>query len=198
MTTADPECTLYVDPSCPHAWTTFQWLTEVERHGLATMNLGLVSLSVVNDGRELEDWYRKFNDAAWGPARVAAAAHDRHGQGGLRRFYTAYGEQRHVHKRRDDALVKDALVGAGMEHLLDAVADCALDANLRDWTSAALQPVAADVGTPIIHMNGTGFYGPVLTSVPEGRDAVEVFNAVSALSAVPAFVEYKRGRTQIS
>jgi len=195
MTTHSRECVLYVDPSCPHAWTTFRWLMKIEQHGLATVNLGIVSLSVVNEGRELEAWYREFNDAAWGPARVAVAAHDRHGQDGLRRFYTAYGQRRHVHKRRDSALLADALVAAGLEPLIDTAFDNSLDTSLRDWTNKALQPVAADVGTPVVHLNGSGFYGPVLTSVPQDVEAVALFNALSALSAIPAFVEYKRGRT---
>lgn len=188
-------CTLFVDPCCPHAWTTSRWLAEVEALRRVRVTLGLVSLSVVNEGRKLEDWYRQFNDLAWAPARVAAAVHQRHAAEGLRRFYESFGELRHVQRRRDDEVVSDALKGAGLDvGFAAAASDSSLDEALHAWTRAALDPVHADVGTPVIHLGGEAFFGPVLTSVPRGPAAVSVFDAVVALSRVPAFVEYKRGR----
>lgn len=188
-------CTLFVDPCCPHAWTTSRWLAEVEALRRVRVTLGLVSLSVVNEGRKLEDWYRRFNDLAWAPARVAASVHQRHAAEGLRRFYESFGELRHVQRRRDDGVVSDALQDAGLDAGFAAAAsDPSFDEVLRAWTRTALDPVRADVGTPVIHVGGEAFFGPVLTSVPRGPAAVSVFDAVVALSRVPAFVEYKRGR----
>ena len=68
---------VFVDPSCPFAWITSRWLTEVERQRDLDLEFRLVSLSVINEDRVLEDWYREFNDRAWGPARVFAAVEKR-------------------------------------------------------------------------------------------------------------------------
>lgn len=191
-------CTLFVDPSCPYAWIASRWLTEVAREGaLHQVCLGIVSLSVINEGRELEGWYREFNDRAWGPARVAAVVHERHGVEALSSYYEAYGELRHVGGRRDDTAIGDALRGAGLDPDLAAAAtDPAVDGLLRDWTERALEPVKADVGTPVLHLDGAGFFGPVLTSIPRRAEAVDLFLAMQTLSRTPSFVEYKRGRTE--
>jgi hypothetical protein len=86
----------HVDPSCPFAWITWQWLTEVERLDRVELELRLLSLSVVNEQRPLDAWYRHFNDDAWAPARVMAAAADRCGAGAARQFYEAFGRRFHV------------------------------------------------------------------------------------------------------
>jgi hypothetical protein len=67
------DATVYVDPSCPFAWITSRWLAEVEAQGGIELQIRLLSLSVVNEHRELDEWYRGFNDHAWCPARVMAA-----------------------------------------------------------------------------------------------------------------------------
>ena len=64
---------VYVDPCCPFAWITSRWLVEVERQRPLAFDFRVVGLAVINEGRELDDWYRGFNDRAWGPARVFAA-----------------------------------------------------------------------------------------------------------------------------
>ncbi|MFV0457622.1 MAG: disulfide bond formation protein DsbA [Actinomycetales bacterium] len=192
--TPTPDVTLFVDPSCPFAWITSRWLLEVMAKGAATVRMELVSLSVINEGRELDDWYREFNDQAWGPARVAAALQSR--TGSFDSFYDAYGRMRHVEGRRDTrAMVTDALRVAGLDAGLDAAADDpSWDAVLRARTRLALEPVGEDVGTPIIHVEGEAFFGPVLTGIPRGQDAVDIFDAVVRLSRHRQFVEYKRGR----
>ena len=189
------EVTIHVDPSCPFAWITSRWLAEVEQAGRAQATYAIVSLSVVNDGRELDAWYREFNDKAWGPARVAAAVLDRHGEAGLRRFYEAFGTLHHVDERQD--ALTEALARAGLEaDLAEAATDSEWDDTLRRYTTAALAPVGADVGTPILHIGDAGFFGPILSSIPRGEDAVAIFDATVTLAGFAQFHEYKRGRPQ--
>ena len=80
---------LFVDPSCPFAWITSRWLVEVQRLRGVHLVLRLVSLSVINEDRELDDWYRAFNDRAWGPSRVFAAVEAEHGPDAVQAFYDA-------------------------------------------------------------------------------------------------------------
>lgn len=90
------EVDVFVDPSCPFAWITEQWLAEVERLGRIALTVNLLSLSVVNADRELDDWYRGFNDAAWAPARVMAAVELSEGNAAARVYYEAFGHRFHA------------------------------------------------------------------------------------------------------
>nr|WP_226360779.1 hypothetical protein [Pseudonocardia sp. ICBG1142] len=63
---------------------------------------------------------------------------------------------------------------------------------------AALDGVGEDVGTPIVRINGTGIFGPVLTTVPDTARGAAIFDAVATLIAHPEFTELKRTRTTSS
>ena len=52
-----------------------------------------------------------------------------------------------------------------------------------------------DVGTPIIQFqppDGVGFFGPVISRLPEPEDALRLWDHVSGLAAFPGFAELKR------
>jgi hypothetical protein len=48
--------------------------------------------------------------------------------------------------------------------------------------------------TPIINVEGAAFSGPVLSAVPRGQHALEVFDATVVLAGNPHFFELKRTR----
>lgn len=193
-----PSATIYVDPTCPFAWITSKWLAEVELHAGLRVRRELMSLSVVNEGRELDAWYRDYNEGAWRPARVAAAllasAHAKHWAD----FYERFGQRRHVGGLRDDAqniaLTLDELqLPAG---LAAAAEDTSWDADLRARTKVATALLTDDGGTPIVHIGDRGFFGPVLTAVPRGDAAVRLWHAVSTLATIPSFSELKGARDE--
>jgi hypothetical protein len=194
--TARTPVTCYFDPSCPFAWITSRWLLEVERRRPIDLDFRIMSLSVLNEHRELEPWYREFNDRAWGPARVCAAAAQRCGDGVLRDLYTALGTRLHHDRDEDhDRVIAAALAETGLPaDLADAARTDVHDAALRAGHRAAQDAVGEESGTPITVIDGTGHFGPVLTAVPKGEDAARLFDAVRTLAGLDAFAELKRPR----
>jgi hypothetical protein len=183
----------YFDPACPFAWIASRWILEVEGHRTIELRLHLMSLYMLNEGRDVSPQYRQVLDLTRGPARVAAAAEHQGGAGALREFYTALGQR--VFGRDDhyqvlgdglDAVIKEALAEAGLPADLATVGrSAAFDETLRTSHNAAVGPVGADAGTPIIHIDGGAFFGPVLTSIPRGTDAVRIFDGIRLLARYP-------------
>lgn len=188
----------WFDCVCPWAWMTSRWLMEVEQVRDVEVTWSVMSLSVLNEGRELSDEYVELMQHAWGPVRVITAARLAHGEHVVKPLYDAIGTRFHPGGRRTeaDAVIAEALAEVGLPaELAEAARSDAHDAQLRESHQRALDLVGDDVGTPVVAVDGVAFFGPVVTPAPKGEAAGRLWDGCVLVAATPGFYELKRSRT---
>jgi len=196
-TTGQPQVDFWFDPACPWAWMTSRWIDEVAGVRGIDVRWHVMSLSVLNEGRDLPADYRALMDASWGPVRVLVAAARDHGDKVLKPLYDAMGTRRHPGGRTDtDAIVAESLADVGLPADLARVAGTdEVDDLLRASHAEAIRLVGDEVGTPVVAVDGVGYFGPVVTPAPTGQAALDLFDGLVLMTRVPGFYELKRTRT---
>lgn len=185
----------WFDCVCPWAWMASRWMLEVERIRDVEVLWHPMSLSVLNENRELDEDYRRLMDKAWLPAWVVTGAQVEHGQDVVEPLYTAIGTRIHPGGERDlPAIVAAALAEVGLPAELMENPE-RFDAQLRASHQDGISRVGQDVGTPVIAVGGVAFFGPVVTPAPKGEAAGTLWDGVLAVAGTPGFFELKRTRT---
>jgi len=186
----------WFDPMCPWAWITSRWMLEVIPQRPLDVHWHVMSLAVLNEGRDVSDAYRQRLQRAWGPVRVLIAAQQRLGDQVLLPLYTALGTRFHnqgepIEGPTIAAALADAELPADLLHAADS---SEFDQALRASHQSGIEKVGTDVGTPIVAFNGAAFFGPVVTPIPRGEAAARLWDGLSLLATTDGFYELKRTR----
>ncbi|MGD0555855.1 MAG: disulfide bond formation protein DsbA [Streptosporangiaceae bacterium] len=199
MTEQEPtRVDFWFDPVCPWAWIASRWIHEVTNVRPVSPVWHVMSLSVLNEGRDLPERYQELMRTGWGPVRICIAAEQQFGPDVLGPLYTALGTRFHEQKLpRERATYEAALTEAGLPaELADAADSTEYDEALRASHKEGIERVGYDVGTPIISVDGTSIFGPVVSPIPRGEAAAKLWDGVLLIAGTDGFFELKRSRTR--
>lgn len=191
----------WFDPLCPWAWMTSRWILEVEQVRSISVRWHVMSLAVLNEGRDLPPQYLELMERAWGPVRVVIAAQESAGDAVVLPLYTAMGQRIHIEGRSDyDAVCREALAEVGLPaDLADVATTADVDDALRASHESGISLVGDDVGTPVIAFPGpdgepVAFFGPIMSPAPKGEAAGRLWDGCVLVAGIPGFFELKRTR----
>lgn len=186
--------TLWLDPVCPFTWNTAQWLHAVAAKAGFGVDWQLMSLAVLNEGRELPAPQQARMRDSRQAGRLMAAIAQQKGATGWADAYFAFGKRYFDHSEPlDDDLVAHVLRAAGTTAATGT--DASLDEVVRKAHQAAQEALGETGGSPILRIDGHTFFGPVLTAPPDAHASLALFDAVATVAAVPQFSQLQRPRT---
>ncbi len=175
-------------------------MVDVGQQKKICVNWKLFSLRIINKDRKITENYTILHEIGLKALRVAAAVRRDYGNDGVGKIYTAMGTLYHHDEEDIDdiAVLKQILKACNFPtRFSSAVDEPSWDEDIQADIDQAIAKAGDDVGVPLIVLEGgkgPGFFGPVMSPAPTGKDAVAFWDAVIAAGSVPGFFELKRTR----
>ena len=190
------DLTFYFDPACPWAWRTALWVREVRQMQPLQVQWRILSLTEIHRGDDPLAAEQPPTDPVM---RVLVQARRQGGNEAVERLYLALGRARHERREnlKNEGVVEAALEEAGLPRALlrQALDDSSTEHEALAEHREAVEKFGA-FGVPWMVLEGQSFglFGPVLSEVPRGEAALQMWEHVSWLLTQPDFYELKRAR----
>lgn len=188
---------VWFDAACPFAWATSRWLLEAAETRPVQLRWHLMSLAVLNEGKTLKPEQAQRMTDSRASGRLLAAVTQTHGPHMLPAAYTSLGTRLHSQAQRmtpDVATVALSDCGADIA-LATALDDPRYDDDVQRSHHEGQNALGETGGSPIVSIDGTAFFGPVLTAIPHGRGGLDLFDAITVLGRSAAFSQIQRPRS---
>jgi 2-hydroxychromene-2-carboxylate isomerase len=209
----------FVDPSCPWAWITAEWVREVAPQRDLDVVWRSYCLEIRDDYDVAPTMAPEWREAALaGHAlshrmlRIFEAVRAEAGDGPIDGLYSAWGRRFFVDRQHgDDDLIRDCLADCGLDAaLLGAADDPKWDEPILEAMEVAYAYGGPKTQTPTLVVGASGegegdgdgdhgrhgFKGPVMSPAPTGADALTLWDAVMVLSQHDGFFEITRPRNR--
>ncbi|MFT4394928.1 hypothetical protein ACLTEW_08340 [Gordonia lacunae] len=185
----------HFDPVCPFAWAASRWLIDRADAHRASVDWHVMSLAILNEDQEPDSAeQRRQLDTSRRLGRVLIAAVEDAGADVLEPLYSAIG--RRLHHRGDEmtsAVVAETLSEVGLgPGPAEAMDDASFDEALRASHQRSQDALGEAGGSPITGIDGSHFFGPVLSAIPTGDEAEALFAALVTLGGTSTFAQVKR------
>ena len=118
------------------------------------------------------------------------------------RLYWEFASHFHHDKQYQfDPVPVLATLGIDSAHA-EAADDDSWDAEIAKRMNTGLELVGEDVGTPIIAVERSdgqqvGYFGPVITKIPTGEKATDLWDALMTMMEADGFFELKKTRQEM-
>lgn len=193
------EIFFYFDPICPWCWNTSRWIKEVQK--VERLNVIWKSFSLFEKNKNtMSKEYLDQTEKTHKMLRMIEAARDKYGDEVVDEMYTKLGILVHYKKTTAKKDIESQIIKYDKQYLLNSLDDPKWDKVILSSMESAFDVVGEDVGTPIIIFNSSkkklGYFGPVITEVPRGDDAISLWRNFENLCEYSHFYEIKRTRTE--
>ena len=180
----------WFDPGCPWAWMTSRWMLEVQKIRPVDVRWHVMSLAVLNEGRDLPDNYRSAHGPLLGTRAGGHRGREERGETSCSRSTRPWATASTRAGMKDyDEVIERSLAEVGLPSEFAAAAHSeAFDERLRESHAEGIGLVGKDVGTPMVAFEGTAFFGPVVTPIPQGEVAARLWDGAVAVASVPGLL----------